>query len=426
MARKVLISFLGTGVYESKEKRTYRTTNYHLEDEELGEFPFMSAALKKHYGIDTTLLIGTTHSMWEEVYRWYTSKKSPSCTNEDVYLDIADACEKANHKSPLAIPHKESIEQVLGKDSKVVLIKYGINETEIKENVNIILSLQEHLQKNDELIVDVTHSFRSLPMYMMNLLIYLKNVSNKNISISHIYYGMFEARTELGFVPIIDLKTIMDVNDWMIGAYSFSQFGNAYTISRLMKDENRSVTTLLTEFSNLMNLNYLFAIQNIAQRLSALKNMEYNTMLPQLIINPIVCDFVEKFHVHDEQKHALFQLKVARWQLDHKKYASALISSIEAMVTHVCEENRKVGEVVFEKTEKVWEDYDFRELAKERMRKGHDGEIPLKCDKELCRIFKRLNPYRNSIAHHLEQTENAQSIINAISDNIIKLERIIK
>jgi len=426
MARKVLISFLGTGVYESKEKRTYRTTNYHLGNEDLGEYPFMSAALKKHYGIDTTLLIGTTHSMWEEVYRWYTAEATPPCTDEDVYLNIADACEKANHNSPLAIPHRDAIEKALGKDSKVVLIKYGLDEKEIRENINIILALQEHLQKNDELIVDVTHSFRSLPMYMMNLLIYLKNVSNKNISISHIHYGMFEVKEELGFVPIIDLKTTMDVNDWMIGAYSFSQFGNAYTIARLMKEENKSVTTLLTEFSDLMNLNYLFAIQNIAQRLSAIRKMEYNTMLPQLIINPIVNDFVEKFNVHDERKHALFQLKVARWQLNHKKYALALISSIEAMVTYVCEQNRKVGEALSGKLEKVWEDYDFREMVKDRLRKGHDGEIPLECDKELTYIFRELNPYRNSIAHHLEQTENAQTIIKAISDNIVKLERIIK
>ena len=206
------------------------------------------------YNIDKIVLVGTVHSMWEEVYRWY-NLSSGKAVNDDIYLSIADSCENANYKSPLTIPYQEAIEEAIGGDSKVVLIKYGITEEEVMENINIILGLEQHLGKKDELIVDVTHSFRSLPIFMMNLLIYLKNVSEKNINISHIHYGMLEISKELGFTPIIDLKAMMDVNDWITGAYSFSEFGNAYKISELIADKDQSVATLLDEFSNLMNLN---------------------------------------------------------------------------------------------------------------------------------------------------------------------------
>ena len=86
MAKKVLLSFLGTGPLESKETRTYKTANYRLGDKELGRFPFVSAALKKFYNIDKIVLVGTVHSMWEEVYRWY-NLSSGKAVNDDISVN---------------------------------------------------------------------------------------------------------------------------------------------------------------------------------------------------------------------------------------------------------------------------------------------------------------------------------------------------
>lgn len=412
MGKNVLISFLGTGPLDSKEKRTYKTVKYNMQGEELGDFPFVTAALKKFYQIDKVLLVGTTHSMWEEVYRWFCDDSGKKF-DEDIWLEIADACEKANYKSKLCIPHQEKVEDVLGQDSKVILIKYGTNEQEITENTNIILGLQQYLDNGDNLIVDITHSFRSLPMFMMNLLIYLRNVSQKKISISHIHYGMLEMSNELGFAPIIDLKSMMNVNDWITGAYSFSEFGNAYKISRLIETEDKSVSTLLEEFSNLMNLNHLFAIQKISQRLGAIKNKNYQTLLPELTITPIVESFINKFDVKGG-KHSVFQLKVARWQLDHRKYAQAMLTIQESMITYVCELNNL-----------EWDDYNNREFAKMAL-KYHPEARALKCDRDLKHLYKILKPLRNSTAHSLETTKNVHDMLKVLADTVSQLETIIK
>ena len=411
MGRKVLISFLGTGPFESKENRTYKTARYHLGDTDLGNYPFVSAALKKYYNIDKTILVGTVHSMWEEVYRWF-SIDSGNPIDETIYFDIALGCENANHNSDLSLPHQDVIEKAIGKNSQIALIRYGITEQEIKENIDIILGLQQYLSNNDELIVDVTHSFRSLPMFMMNLLIYLRNVSQKKIIISHIHYGMLEMSKELGFAPIIDLKSMMDVNDWITGAYSFSEYGNAYKISKLIESEEKSVSTLLEEFSNLMNLNHLYAIKNISQRLSAIKNKKYQTRLPELTINPIAESFINNFSVEGE-KNAKFQLKVARWQLDHKKYAQAMLTINEAMVTYVCEQNHLIND-----------DFNNREFAKMAL-KYHPQARELKCDRELKQIYKKLQPLRNSTAHSLETTKNVPNMLKVLSDSVSQLETII-
>lgn len=426
MPRRVLISFLGTGPLESKETRTYKTANYHLDDVGLGDYPFVSAALKRHYGIDTVLLVGTAHSMWEEVYRWYSQDRQMPI-DDDVYLEIATSCELANHDSPLVVPHRESIEAALGNESKVILIKYGITEAEIRENISIILGLQQYLKNGDELIVDVTHSFRSLPMFMMNLLVYLQNVSPKHIRISHIHYGMLEVSRELGYVPILDLRAMMDVNDWITGAYAFSMFGNTYKISQLLEKENKSVAPVLRSFSDAMNLNYLYPMQAEVQKLSGLKNKEYQTDLPQLTITPIVNQFLKTFQTKDE-KHpqSFFQYKLAVWQFEHKKYAQAFLTSNDALISYVCETNGL-----------TWDNFDYREQAKMALRGKADDDSIL-VTPEMIQWFKVHNRCRNGIAHTTKLVElsnrqgirteaelSPREIINILGEDIRQLQEII-
>lgn len=415
MGRRILLSFLGKGPMDSKETRVYKTAEYHLGQENLGHFPFVAAALKKHYQFDGVLLVGTVHSMWEEVYRWYAADRGMDIDDE-VYFRIATECEHADHSSPLALTDITAIEQVLGGASKAVLIRYGMDEDEVRENINIVLGLQQYLQNGDELIVDITHSFRSLPIFIMNLLVYLQNVSRKQIKISHIHYGMLDVLGELGFAPIIDLKSMMEVSDWITGAYAFSEFGNAYKIAGLMDDEDKNVGNMLREFSELMNLNHLHGIQSLSQRLSSIKNTRYETLLPELTVTPIVNDFIQRFKVPAD-RHALFQLKVARWQLDHRKYAQALLTCNEAIITHVCEQNKL-----------VWDDFDCRELAKDVLRwepkRPESAEII--CSEELKIIYNRMKRKRNSTAHQLMTEDNAASIIRMLHRSVNKLEGIIK
>ena len=414
MAKKVLVSFLGTGSFDQKEKRTYKTANYHLGGTELGDYPFVAAALKKHYDIDKVILVGTVHSMWEEVYKWFCEENGQEI-DMDVWTTIGDACENASSKTELAIPHQDKIEQAIGHDAKVVLIKYGISESEIKENIDIILGIQQYLDQNDELIVDVTHSFRSLPMFIMNLLIYLKNVCPKNITISHIHYGMLEMAQELGYAPIIELGSIMEVNEWITGAYSFSEFGNAYKISQLVESQDRSVSNLLDEFSDLMNLNHLHAIQNISQRLAGIRNKDYQTLLPKLTINPIVESFVRNFSSNDARQ-SVFQLKVARWQLEHRKYAQAMLTITEAIITYVCEKNNL-----------EWDGYENREGVKKALTNPWSDEAKmLNFDKELSSRFKELNKIRNSTAHSLESSKNVEKMLRVLNENVKQLEKVIQ
>lgn len=416
---KVLISFVGTGKFQTHDMtatRDYQKTNYRLDGLDIGEFPFMAAGLMQHHHVDKVILIGTAHSMWEEVYRYFTELHGNVITDDtywDTYRELADSCERATAKSPLDIPHKDEVEQAVG-NAHVVITRYGLDTKEIDENSNIILGIQQYLSNGDEVMVDITHSFRSLPIMIMNLLIYMQNVSRKNITITHIYYGMLEvfnenkkaSATGEGFAPIIDLKNILTLNEWIIGAYSFSQYGNAYKISELLKGIDNDTSSRLKSFSDEMNLNHLDAIEDEAGKLSSLKNKTYDSLLPEMIVKPVVADFLKEFGAV-KNNHALFQYRLAKWHCEHMNYALSLICLQESIITYFCQQK---GD------EKDWNSKDKRDEVKEEMK---SNKTCLGTD------YWKITRLRNCVAHSKEIEKNARTMIRELQETLKRVGQVI-
>lgn len=404
---KVLISFIGTGplvnkggVREARSAREYRRASYHLGDENLGEYSFMAAALYESQHIDRVILIGTVHSMWEEVYRYF-QEKNGNAVDENLYCEIAEHCEHTDSNSELFVPHLADIEAAVGKDAHLALIRYGVNEQEINENINIILKLNQLLSTGDELIVDVTHSFRSLPITIMNLLLYLKNVSSKSIKISHIYYGMIEMNKEYDYAPIVDLKKILELNDWIVGANAFKQYGNAYQIAGLIQAEDSDTTNRLKHFSDVMNLNHLFAISKETQNLRTLMKKNFASQLPELIVKPVVGDFLKNFQKTDGNP-ALFQYKLAQWQYKHMNYTAALISLQEGILSYACQ-------IALHDCY----DKDERQAIKDKI--CNDKEfLPF----ELRGVYFEVTKNRNVVAHALESDFSSGKIIDSLRKSL--------
>jgi CRISPR-associated Csx2 family protein len=389
MAR-VLISFLGTGSPVKGHEYNYNMAKYRFgESEREYECPFVAAAIAEEYQVDRIVLLGTVRSMWEEVYRYFGERNN--CFDEYVWLEIGDWREKNNHTSALEILHEKEISEALkpGSGSRVVPIYYGITAEEIRKNSDIILGLERDvLQRDDEVILDITHAFRSLPMYVMNLLFYLRNVSDKQITISHICYGMMEMSREVGYSPVVELKELLTVNDWIEGAYSFRKYGNGYRIAELVSDKD--VKHRLQDFSDAKNLNYLVELENQCQKLQAIKNKELSP-IANLVVKPVVSDFLRQVPIprkDDPHRHSNFQYQLARWQCDNYDYAAAYISLNEAIVTRACEA-----------LEQDPVDYDSRERVKEQLRKR--GTEQIEALKEYATLGKKVSQKRNAIAHQI-------------------------
>ncbi len=388
------------GQGEEKSAREYRKASYRLGDECLGEYPFMAAALCKTQQIDKVILIGTVHSMWEEVYRYF-QEGNGKAVDDDVYCEVAEHCEQATSESELFVPHLKEIEQAVGDNAHIALIRYGVNEDEINENINIILQLNQLLSTGDELVVDVTHSFRSLPITIMNLLLYLKNVSSRNIRISHIYYGMVEMNKEYGYAPIVDLRKILKLNDWIVGASAFKQYGNAYQIAGLLQAEDTDATNKLKHFSDVMNLNHVFAISQETQSLKNLLKKEFKSQLPEMIVKPVVKDFLNNFK-GTEHSPALFQYRLAQWQYKHMNYTAALISLQEGILSYACQV-----------AQHDCYDQDERQSVKDMIYK--DKEF---LSYELRGVYFEVTKNRNLVAHAVESENSVGKIIDSLRKSL--------
>lgn len=168
-----LISFLGK---ENQNKTTgYRSTNYVLGDK-IVTTPFFGVELTRFIQPQQLLLIGTAGSMWDVFFDQHTSDKK--------VLNLIDAVANQTVTEDLLNNLTPQIAQYLGCDVKCMVISYARDE---QEQVSLLQRIAEQLKPNDTISLDVTHSFRHLPMLALVASRFLKSI--KNIQTQKIYYG---------------------------------------------------------------------------------------------------------------------------------------------------------------------------------------------------------------------------------------------
>lgn len=391
---KVLISFLGTGPRrEDGTALDYREATYQFTSGHQYKTPFVAAAIKKEFRTDKVILIGTMRSMWECVYNYFAGERTNQAIWEELYLQR----EVSNHTTPISeIAHQQEVESVLGNGSKIIITHYGLTEEEIRHNSEIILGLEQYLNKGDELIIDITHAFRSLPMYIMNLLIYLQNVSEKQLKIEKICYGMLDVQSEYEdrHTPIVELNNIIEVNEWISGAYSFKRFGNADKIAELVRPIDNALSRNLLTFSDTKNLNHLAELERQCASLGQILNNSNLPLMAGIVIQPVIADFVRRLSVDrtGDYKHSKFQSKLARWQFNNKNYLAAYISLTESIITYLAEDySRDMGlDIdVFDK--------DERDVIKDKIKNRNELSIA----KEWKVLYADVSYKRNALAHNL-------------------------
>lgn len=107
-------------------------------------------------------------------------------------------------------------------------IPSGKNEQELWE---IFQKITEAVEDNDELVFDITHSFRSLPMLSLLAIAYLKQV--KSVQIQHLLYAVYEAR-EGNVAPVFDLTPFAELLDWLTAVKMFIAAGNASEMAKML------------------------------------------------------------------------------------------------------------------------------------------------------------------------------------------------
>ena len=401
---KVLISPIGAARRGDNPNREYKRTKYKFDGaEQIFETPFVAAAIANYLKVDKIIFIGTAKSMWEEVYKYFTEKANCKF-DDDYWAEIGDLAENSTFDNPtideaILGGAMDSVDRYLkcinptaSGGSLPLIMKYGLNEGELWQNFSLFMKLTEVINDGDELYLDITHSFRSIPLFMYLMMDFMQMLNHKKIVLKGLYYGMFEAIGELGYTPVVDLKPLFDISQWIRGVYDFINYGNGYLISELIckqsfRDGDRidNISKKIKNISELININYLTDLQNQIKSLKELISDGYSTIGPIPYIFPLVKDFITEFS--KIEKASEFQLELSRWYFENKRYGHGYICLVESILTKLCE--------IYELD---LNDIDNRDIMKILVVRGPSLKRSVHL-KRLSSKYRSINQIRNRIAH---------------------------
>ncbi len=97
---------------------------------------------------------------------------------------------------------------------------------------SVFQAIYDKLQEGDELYIDITHSFRYLPMLLLVLCNYAKFL--KQTKVVHISYGNYEAKATVN--PLVDLMPLVEVQNWTLAASDFLRNGRTSSFAELVSE----------------------------------------------------------------------------------------------------------------------------------------------------------------------------------------------
>ncbi|CUU10958.1 CRISPR-associated protein, TM1812 family [Armatimonadetes bacterium GBS] len=113
-----------------------------------------------------------------------------------------------------------------------VPIPDGKDESELWQ---IFQRVADTVEIGDELVFDITHGFRSIPVLGLLAVAYLKQV--KRVQIRYLLYGALEAvPREEARKPVFDLTPFAELLDWLTAVKMFIATGNASELADLLDE----------------------------------------------------------------------------------------------------------------------------------------------------------------------------------------------
>ena len=303
---KILITALGSGTYnKEKNEKEYKLATYYLEEgHPLEETELIASAIDEQWKMDKIIFIGTTGSMWSNVYKFYCKNKRITM-NDEYYNKLKNTELSANKDTLIENLEIEKFNATFDKKIKGIVIKYGVDNKENLENFHSIIEIEKEIEDGDEIFIDVTHSFRSMSFWLFLIMTYLRDVSNKNIDIKNITYGMFEAPNEKKETPIVSLNLFVDILKWFKGASELKNYGNSYSILDELEKNliDKEIKNEIENFSDTMNINYIDSIEESLKNFNTIKDKLNNLEGPgKYIIPQVFKNFINTFELPNKEK----------------------------------------------------------------------------------------------------------------------------
>ena len=210
----------------------------------------------------------------------------------------------------------------------------------------------DKLQEGDELYLDITNSFRYLPMLLVVLVNYAKLL--KNVKVKAIFYGNYEARDkESNIAPIMDLLPLSVLQDWTLAASDYLRYGQVEKLFELSEsslipilkntetrtkdaEKLRSFVKTLKEMVEERTTCRGYAIvgsKNVRKLKCTASEIQKVTIVQ---LRPIFEKIKQSLNDFDAKENVLNCIKAAKWCCANKLYQQATTMLEEGLGTFLC------------------------------------------------------------------------------------------
>ncbi|MGL5983029.1 MAG: TIGR02221 family CRISPR-associated protein [Cetobacterium sp.] len=416
---KILLTTLGGVSQIGKENREYRTTDYSIEGKVYKNKKFILSALDEHHNFDKIFVLGTVSSMWDAFYEYICSTKDIPIVEEN-YFSLNEQCCEATHETDFTKIDLTSINEILPEKYDLKFMKFGISETEMLQNLNLLIDITESLDEKSEIYLDLTHGFRSNAFYMFMIMNYINEVQDSNDRIKAIFYGMHESK--ITPTPILNLKIFSQISSLLKGVHDIKNYGNFYTLCNSIEDKN--IKEKLNSFSNSLNINYIGEVKSKLKELDKIiTTLEAgdNTLI-KMIVPRALTKFYNRFSTIKENH--FFLLEISKWHSEQKKYAISYLTMRESITAFFCD--KYSVSTTLENIENT--NYKINKLSNSLRNKSTFEKLDPSYNKlvKLIKVFNECRASRNNIAHSGDSRLNSLKDINSISSHIETLQTLFK
>lgn len=348
MGRKVLISFLGTNDYfpvyytwgEKRKKTTTHRTKFIQE-------ALATRICKDNWGQDDCIMIFRTNESNEANWK-----------DRDGILGLKSVLE-----SIPGLKCRINPEQNREAATDSYMIPVGFSEAEMWE---IFKCVFDKLNPEDEIYFDVTHAFRTIPMFATVLFNYARFLKHTNVK--GVYYGAFETLGPLYKIkalpaeeqekltaPIVDLTNIVRLQEINNAAANFRDFGNLSSLSDILYETGVSDLDNAVEDISVALDDLDFFIQTC--RIDDIREGEY-----MRTISDSISRFCDSPFTNDAQRSLLLEISrqlkhsgfeaddtyrnveaAINWAIEHRMIQQAYTMAKEYLISRVYEAMKEAG-----------------------------------------------------------------------------------
>lgn len=216
-----LISFLGKG--RDKDKVSYRQATYRFPDGSVRTTTYFGLALADCLKPGRLVLMGTAGSMWDVFFE-------SDADSEDEWIGLSEAVAESRVDAGALAGFGERLGRKLGFPVCCVLIPYAAAEA---EQADVLACLAGCVDEGEQFALDITHSFRHLPMLALVAARYLTRV--KRAHLAEIYYGALEMTRPGEETQVLTLSGLLQMLDWTDALASYDKDGDYGVFAPLLK-----------------------------------------------------------------------------------------------------------------------------------------------------------------------------------------------